>query len=175
MLKRYNCITYWFFSYNFEDITYKHKKTRTKPPPHPCDSHIELLWPQGDSDEAAWEVSLLFLQQVLPLVQGDVEHPRPLARLPGRLKLQRHLQLAHRIVVAEVVGDGGDGAERVGGDGTVELGHAGRVQLPAHQLQVAQVPEAIRGFAEGQAGLSAGGGGGPPVVVGRHSLDQKTF
>lgn len=72
--------------------------------------------------------------------------------------------------MAEVVGDGGDGAERVGGDGTVELGHAGRVQLSAHQLQVAQVPEAVWGVTQGQAGLAAGGGGGPPVVVSRHSL-----
>lgn len=103
-------------------------------------------------------------------MQRDVEHSRPLARMPGRLELERHLQLADREVVAEVVGDGGDGAERVGGDGSVKLGHAVRVQLPAHQLQVAQVPETVRGVAEGQAGFAAGGDGGSPVVVGSHSL-----
>lgn len=158
--------------YHLKDITYsyEHKKTRTRQLSHPCDSHIELLWPQGDSDEAAGEVSLLPLQQVFALVQSDVEHARPLSWLPGRLKVERHLQLANREVVAKVVGDGGDGTERVGGDGSVKLGHAGRVQLPAHQLQVAQVPEAVRGVAEGQAGFAAGGGGGPPVVVGSHSL-----
>lgn len=115
--------------------------------PYPCDSYIDLFRPQRNSNEAAGEVSLLLLQQVLALVQGDVEQPRPLAGVSGRLELQGDLQLAHREVVAEIVGDGGDGAERVGGNGAVELGHPRGVQLPAHQLQVAQVPETVRSFA----------------------------
>lgn len=103
-------------------------------------------------------------------MQSDVEHARPLTRMPGLLKLERHLQLADSEVVAKIVGDGGDGAERVGGDGSVELGHACRVQLPAHQLQVAQVPESVRGVTESQAGFAAGSSRGPPVVVGNNSL-----
>lgn len=105
-------------------------------------------------------------------MQSNVEHSRPLAWMPGLLKLKRHLQLANREVMAEVVGDGGDGAERVGGDGSVKLCHASRVQLSAHQLQVAQLPETIWGVTEGQAGFAAGGSGGPPVVVGSHSLQE---
>lgn len=140
---------------------------------YPCDSYIEFLWPQGDSNEATREVSLFPLQQVFALVQSDVEHTRPLARMSERLKLERHLQLADHVVVAEIVGYGGDGAEWVGGDGSVKLGHASRVQLPAHQLQVAQVPETVRSVTEGQAGFTAGGGGGSPVVVGSHSLQEK--
>lgn len=139
---------------------------------YPGDSNAELLWPQGDSDEAAGEVSLLPLQQVFALVQGDLKNPCPLARMPGWLKLKGHLQLANREVVAEVVGDGRDGAEGVGGDGSVQLGRPVRVHLPAHQLQVAQVSEPIRGVAIGQAGLAAGGGGGSPVVGGNRSLQE---
>ncbi len=168
----------WKFQKTFlHSIAYshEHKKTRTQQLSHPCDSYIELLWPQGDSDEAAREVSLLPLQQVFALVQSDVEHARSLCRLPGWLKLERHLQLTDCEVVAKVVGDGRDGTEWVGGDGSVKLGHASWVQLPAHQLQVAQVPEAIRGVAEGQAGFAAGGGGGPPVVVGSHSLQGEVM
>lgn len=97
-------------------------------------------------------------------MQGDVE------QLPTLLQLQRHFQLAHCEVMAEVVGDGGDWAERVGGDGPVELSHAGRVQLPAHQLQVAQVPETIRGVTKGQTRLATGRRGGAPMVVGCCSL-----
>lgn len=137
---------------------------------HPRDANIQLLRPQRDSDEAAWEVSLLPLQQVFALVQGDVQQSHSLPRLPGGFELQCHLQLPHGEVVAKVVGDGGDGAERVRGDGAVQLGQAGRVQFPAHQLQVAQVPEHIRGVTQGQAGLTAGGGRSPPVVVRSHSL-----
>lgn len=137
------------------------------------DSHVELLWPQGDPDEAAREVSLLLFQQVLALVQHDVEHSRSLDGLPGRLKLQGHLQLADSEVVAKVVRDGGDGTERVSGDGAVELGHAGWIQLPAHQLQVAQVPEAVRGVTKCQAGLTAGCGRGAAMVVGCHSLYRR--
>lgn len=140
--------------------------------PYPRDSYIDLFRPQRNSNEAAGEVSLLLLQQVLALVQGDVEQPRPLAGVPGRLELQGDLQLAHREVVAEVVGDGGDGAERVGGNGAVELGHPRGVQLPAHQLQVAQVPETVRRFAQRQAGLAAGCGGRSPMVVGGRPLQE---
>lgn len=105
-------------------------------------------------------------------MQSDVQHSCALARITRRLELERHLQLADCEVVAEIVGDGGDGAERVGGDGAVKLSHAGRVQLPAHQLQVAQLPETVGGVTEGQAGFAAGGGGGSPVVVGSHSLRE---
>lgn len=91
-------------------------------------------------------------------------------QLPRCVELQGHFKLADREVVTEVVCDGGDGAERVGGDGAVELSQARWVQLPAHQLQVAQLPERVGGVAEGQAGFTAGGGGGAPVVDGRHSL-----
>lgn len=139
--------------------------------PHPGHPNVELLGPQGDSDEAAGEVSLLPLQQVLALMQADVQGPsRPLTWVGGRLEGQRHLQLAHREVVAEVVGDRGDGTERVCGDRAVQLGDAAGVQLPTHQLQVAQLPEAVWGVAQRQAGLAAGGGGCSPVVVGGHSL-----
>lgn len=103
-------------------------------------------------------------------MDGDVESSHSLPWLPAWLKLQRHLQLANCEVMAKIVGNGGDGAERVGGDGTVELGHAGGIQFPAHQLKVAQVLEAIWGVTQGQAGFAAGGVGGSPVVVGRHSL-----
>lgn len=151
---------------------YNHLNRRPQWLPYPCDSNIELFRAQGHSDEAAWEVSLFPLQQVFALVQSDVEHSRALARMSGRLKLQRDLQLADCEVVAEIVGYGGDWAEWVGGDGSVKLGHACRVQLPAHQLQVAQVPEAIWGVTEGQAGFSAGGVGGSPMVVGSHSLRE---
>lgn len=107
-------------------------------------------------------------------MQADVQGPsRPLSRVDGRLESQRHLQLANCKVVAEVVCDGGDGAERVGGDGSVQLSPAAGVQLPTHQLQVAQLPEAIRGVAQRQAGLAAGGGGCSTVVVGGHSLQGK--
>lgn len=107
-------------------------------------------------------------------MQAYVQGPyRPLARVGGRLEGQRHLQLAHREVVAKVVGDGGDGTERVGGDGAVQLSTAAGVQLPAHQIQVAQLPQAVRGVAQCQAGLAAGGGGCSPVVVGGHSLQGK--
>lgn len=83
---------------------------------YPGDSHIKLLWPQGDSDETAGEVSLLLLQQVFALVQSDVEHSHSLALQPGRLELERHLQLSDCVVVSEIIGDGGDRAERVSGD-----------------------------------------------------------
>lgn len=89
--------------------------------------------------------------------------------MSGWLELEGHLQLADCEVVSEVVGYGGDGAERVSGYRSVELGH-GRVQLPAHQLQVAQVPETIRDVTEGQAGLAAGCGGGSPMVIGSRPL-----
>lgn len=105
-------------------------------------------------------------------MQSDVEHSRALGRMSRRLKLERDLQLADCEVVAEIVGYGGDWAEWVGGDGSVKLGNACRVQLPAHQLQVAQVPEAIWGVTEGQAGFSAGGVGGSPMIVGSHSLRE---
>lgn len=106
-------------------------------------------------------------------MQSDVEQSCPLAGVSGRLELHGDLQLAHREVVAEIVGDGGDGAERVGGNGAVELGHPGGIQLPAHQLQVAQVPESVRSVAQRQAGLAAGRGGGSPMVVGSDSLRER--
>lgn len=106
-------------------------------------------------------------------MQSEVEHSRPLAWMSERLELEGHLQLTDCEVMAEIVGYGGDGAEGVGGDRSIKLGHASRVQLPAHQLQVAQVPETIWGITEGQAGFTAGGGGGSPVVVGSHSLQEE--
>lgn len=138
--------------------------------PYPRDSYIDLFRPQRNSNEAAGEVSLLLFQQVFALVQSHVEQSCPLAGVSGRLELQGDLQLAHREVVAEIVGDGGDGAEGVGGNRAVKLSHPGGVQLPAHQLQVAQVPESVRSVAQGQARLAAGGGGGSPMVVGSDSL-----
>ena len=143
---------------------------------HPGDAHVEFFRNQGDPDKAAGEVPFLLLQQVLALVQGDVEHPRP--RPWSGLILQGHLQLPHCVVVPKIVADGGNRAERVGGHGAVE-GHdpTGRVhQVPAHQLQVSQVPQPIRGVHQLQAGLTTqvGGGGGPSVVVGDHSLRTRT-
>lgn len=106
-------------------------------------------------------------------MQSHVEQSCPLAGVSGRLELQGDLQLAHREVVAEIVGDGGDGAERVGGNRAVKLSHPGGIQLPAHQLQVTQVPESVRSVAQGQARLAAGRGGGSPVVVGSDSLRER--
>lgn len=141
--------------------------------PYPRDSYIDLFRPQRNSDEAAGEVSLLLFQQVFALVQSDVEQSCPMAGVSGWLELQGDLELPHREVVAEIVGDGGDGAERVGGHRAVKLGHPGGIQLPAHQLQVTQVPETVRSVAQGQAGFAAGCGGGSPMVVGSHSLQEK--
>lgn len=141
---------------------------------YPCDSHIDLFRPQRNSNEAAGEVSLLLFQQVFALVQSDVEQSCPLAAgVSGWFELQGDLELPHREVVAEIVGDGGDGAERVSGNRAVKLGHPGGIQLPAHQLQVTQVPETVRCVTQGQAGFAAGCGGGSPMVVGGHSLQEK--
>lgn len=50
------------------DPTYEQSEIAKEQLSYPCDSHIELLWAQGDSDEAPGEVSLLLLQQVFALV-----------------------------------------------------------------------------------------------------------
>lgn len=102
-----------------------------------------------------------------------MEQPGPLAGVSGWLELQGDLQLAHGEVVAEIVGDRGDGAERVGGNRTVKLGHPSGIQLPAHQLQVTQVPEGVWSVTQGQAGFATGRSGGSPMVVGCHSLRER--
>lgn len=59
--------------------------------PYPCDSYIDLLRPQRNSNEAAGEVSLLLFQQIFALVQSDVEQSCPLAGVWGWLELQGDL------------------------------------------------------------------------------------
>lgn len=129
---------------------------------HPWDAHADLIRHQSDGDEAAGEVLLLFLQQVFSLVQGDVQQRGPC------IQLQRNLQLANCELMAEGMGDWGDGAEWIRGDGAVQATST-RVQLSAHQFQCAQLPEPIRSVCQLQAGLTAGWWC-PPVIRGCDAL-----